>query len=339
MNSDNSLDDIDYYFTKLQLLSQNVWDYACERPQINKWLSQFNGQVLTSEEEQKYMICALSKFMYFSQRMVREMLISLYRDYVRSSIIQKIRKENSDTRDLENLNGLYQQDLKNTLFIGVGNPAESGAHLLYIFRQVNDLEKDLFSDLHGAFDIKSSQDGDIPNWTLREKYSNVKRLIFFDDFVGGGTQASRYLAKPFLSIRKNYPSLEITFISLFSTTDGLKRLNEPSIFDGKAICLFELDETFKSCSEKSRYFEHTKEWFEIEKFKSIVQHYGNDLYPDGPLGHSNCELLIGFSHNTPNNTLPVFWKNGYTTDNTIWHPIFARFDKNYGLGVKKNGKV
>lgn len=334
LNSVNDIDDVQSCLSKLQLLSQNVWDYACEKPQINKWLKQFNGQVFEEAEEQKYMIYALTKFMYFSQRMVREMLISLYRDSVRASIIQNIRRNNSHTRNLEQLNNLYDDDLKKTLFIGIGNPAESGAHLLYIFRQVNDLEKNLFSDLHGAFDILSDEENSLPSWKLRDKYSDIKRIIFFDDFVGGGTQASRYLAKPLSSIRKNYPLMEIIFISLFSTTEGLEKLNEKANFNGKATCLFELDKTYKSCSQNPRYFEHSKSWFDLDKFRLIVEHYGDNLYPEGPLGHSQCELLIGFSHNTPNNTLPIFWKNGRTADNSIWHPIFARFDKNYGLGVK-----
>lgn len=334
MTSAKNIDDINSSFIKLKILSQNVWDYACEKPQINKWLKQFNGQVLTENEEQKYMAYALTKFMYFSQRMVREMLISLYRDSVRASIMQNIRRSHSNTRDIRVINNLYEEDLKKTLFIGVGNPAESGAHLLYIFRQVNDLEKNLFSDLHGAFDIIADTENSSLNWKLRDKFSSIKRIIFFDDFVGGGTQASRYLSKPLASIRKNYPEMEITFISLFSTSEGLTKLNEPVNFNGKASCLFELDQTYKSCSNDSRYFEHSNSWFDLEKFKSIVEHYGQKLYAEGPLGHSQCELLIGFSHNTPNNTLPVFWKNGKTIDNSIWHPIFARFDKNYGLGVK-----
>ena len=44
------------------------------------------------------------------------------------------------------------------------------------------------------------------------KNSNYSTIFFFDDFVGGGTQASRYLAKPLASIRKNYPLMEIIFI-------------------------------------------------------------------------------------------------------------------------------
>lgn len=300
-------DDIEKYFDKLQILNQSVWDSVCNKPQINKWLEQFKGNVVSAEEEKKYMIYALSKFMYFSQRMVREMLISLYRDFIRAPIIQDIRRNNGNTTNIEELSKLYSEDLNTTRFIGVGNPAESGAHLLYIFRQVNNLEKKLFCDLHGAFDIVADPDGGTPHWVART--SNIKRYIFFDDFVGGGTQASRYLEKPIASIRSNNPDIELIFISLFSTSNGLSKLNEVQLFNGKASCLFELDDTFKSCSPGSRYFEKHPSWFSIETFRRIAEYYGTFLY-EQPLGHGDCELLLGFSHNTPNNTLPIFWKNG-----------------------------
>lgn len=322
-------DKIEDYFDKLQILNQCVWDNVCDKPQINKWLEQFKGDVIAADDEKKYMIYALSKFMFFSQRMVREMLISLYRDFIKAPIIQNIRRNHENTTNSKQITKLYSENLNTTRFIGVGNPAESGAHLLYIFRQVNNLEKKLFCDLHGAFDIVTDPNGEAPQWVARVE--NIKRYIFFDDFVGGGTQASRYLEKPIASIRNNNPDIELIFISLFSTSNGLSKLNEEKLFNGKASCLFELDETFKSCSTGSRYFEKHPTWFSIETFRTIAQHYGTPLY-EKALGHGDCELLLGFSHNTPNNTLPIFWKNGSMNGSSIsWFPIFERFDKNYGL--------
>ncbi|WP_447293762.1 phosphoribosyltransferase-like protein, partial [Acinetobacter baumannii] len=89
------------------------------------------------------------------------------------------------------------------------------------------------------------------------------------------------------------------------------------------------DESYKSCTTGARYFKKV-DWFNMENFKKIIEHYGSPLYSN-PFGHSDCELLIGFSHNTPNNTLPVFWKDGYIPEtNNSWFPIFKRFEKNYG---------
>ncbi|WP_151779139.1 phosphoribosyltransferase-like protein [Acinetobacter bereziniae] len=312
--------------SKLKILASDIWDNAIKMPQIEAWLSQFTGQILSEEEEKLYMSLALSKFIFFSQRMIREMLISLYRDYFRTPIIHEIRKANNHTTNFELLNNLYNEELKLSRFISVGNPAESGAHLLYIFRQVNDLKKFLFRDLYHAFNAESDENGKI-KWIARD--INIKRYVFFDDFVGGGTQITGYLKDTLANIKENNPDIQISFISIFSTTQGLEVLNHPNVFDGNAVCLFELDESFKSCTSGARYFKKV-EWFNMENFKKIIEHYGSPLYSN-PFGHSDCELLIGFSHNTPNNTLPVFWKDGYIPEmSNSWFPIFKRFEKNYG---------
>ncbi|MFX1257225.1 MAG: hypothetical protein ACFFAN_05175 [Promethearchaeota archaeon] len=44
---------------------------------------------------------------------------------------------------------------------------------------------------------------------------------------------------------------------------------------------------------------------EIEKATRIFEKYGKILYPKGPLGYGGKGLLIAFSYNTPNNTLPI----------------------------------
>jgi hypothetical protein len=59
--------------------------------------------------------------------MTKEMLISLYRDFIEYPIRQKFLNE----VDVEKL---FKEELNQTRFLGMGNPAESGAHLLYYFR-------------------------------------------------------------------------------------------------------------------------------------------------------------------------------------------------------------
>ena len=55
----------------------------------------------------------------------------------------------------------------------------------------------------------------------------------------------------------------------------------------------------------------------------MCEKYGNKLTKGYPLGYGGCQLLLGFSHNTPNNTLPIFW-----CDNN-WTPFFKRYNKKY----------
>jgi hypothetical protein len=56
----------------------------------------------------------------------------------------------------------------------------------------------------------------------------------------------------------------------------------------------------------------------------MVEKYGKKLYKNHMLGYKDSQLLLGLEHNTPNNTLPIFWSE------EEWSPIFKRYGKNCG---------
>lgn len=307
---------------KLNVLVNHAWDQEIGSPQIDAWIKNFNGGFIAPDEEERYCLFMLSRFMYFGKRLVREMLKSLFRDHFQNPMRQRIRRNNGNTRDSVLIDQMYAQELATTRFISIGNPSESGAHLLYYFRQVNHLSKDLFHDISSAFTSIADRSGQIRS-IPREP--TVSRYIFFDDLVGSGDQASLYLAKELKKIREGTKNLDIRFMSLFAATEGLKRLNSPMLFDGNATCLFELDGTFKAFEDNSRYFSSPPSWFDIKTAKGIANHYGCKLF-GAPLGYRDGQLLLGFSHNTPDNTLPIFWKEDGAYP---WAPIFIRFNKVY----------
>lgn len=314
---------IDLYESKLRILVEHAWDQEVRWPNIQAWKNNFSGLAFDEIDEQLYGIFALSRFMYFSKRLIREMLKSLYRDHFESPLLQRIRRRCRGTRDSHLIRKLYEKELASTRFIGVGNPAESGAHLLYYFRQVNYLSKNLFVDFYSAFKPTIDKAGNI---ILTQCDPNVSRYVFFDDLVGSGTQASCYLSREFVKIRANNPHIELRFMSLFATSVGLEKMNSNKLFDGNAMCLFELDDSYKAFNPTSRYFINHPPWLSIDKLRQLATLYGRRLQPSRALGYKDGQLLLGFSHNTPDNTLAIFWDEGHLKP---WHPVFARFDKKY----------
>jgi hypothetical protein len=320
------------YEAKLRILAEHAWDQEVRWSNIEGWKKNFSGSAFDENEEQLYGIFALTRFMYFSKRLIREMLKSLYRDHFESNLLQQIRRSCGGTRDSAVIRPLYEKELANTRFIGVGNPAESGAHLLYYFRQVNYLQKDLFVDFFGAF-LPTAVAPNIIKYEQREK--EVTRYVFFDDVIGSGTQASQYLAYHLACVRAANPGIDLRLMSLFATSKGLEKLNEKDLFDGKAMCLFELDHSFKAFHQSSRYFLGSPSWFDRKRLLLLAAIYGVKLQPKRALGYKNGQLMIGFSHNTPDNTLPIFWDEGHSKP---WNPVFARFDKKYGSSAESVGK-
>jgi hypothetical protein len=308
--------------SKIRTLINHAWDSEVTWAEIEAWLNNFDGSFLEKSEEQLYAIFAISRYMYFGKRLVREMLKSLYRDHFYSPMRQRIRRNFNGTLDHRIIDNAYTLELNSTRFIGVGNPSESGAHLLYYFRQVNYLSKDLFVDLAAALTYQVSRDRSEILYDIREK--KITRLVFFDDIVGSGTQASEYLT-PYLSgIKATNPSIDIRFMSLFATSAGLSKLNDSKLFDGKAMCLFELDDSFKAFDADSRYFSTSPPWFDRQKMFDLTEDYGKKLWPNHPFGYKNGQLLISFSHNTPDNVPPIFWA---VSGQIPWAPAFVRYHK------------
>jgi hypothetical protein len=311
------------YQQKLRVIVEQAWDGEIRWPEIEAWVHNFTGESGSAEDEQRLALLMLTRFMYFSKGLVRQMLKAVYRDQIESPIKQRIRRNCGNTRDFELVQRLYNDELASTRFIGVGNPAESGAHLLYYFRQVNYLKKDLFSDVAGAFVPSADRTGQI---IYKQREAQVARYVFFDDLVGSGTQATQYL-KPYIKlIRENSPGVELRFVSLFATTSGLEKLSASDFFGKDVTTLFELDDTYKAFGQESRYFNAPPDWFSLDALKNMCSLYGGKLNPGIPLGYKDGQLLLGFSHNTPDNVPPVFWNEGRTVP---WRPIFVRYDKKY----------
>jgi hypothetical protein len=92
--------------------------------------------------------------------------------------------------------------------------------------------------------------------------------------------------------------------------------------------VFEIDDSFKCLEPGSRIFPPSETIFDRNKTLAMCQKYGAQLCPAHPLGYKNGQLLIGFSHNTPDNTLPIFWAESKTP--SPWIPMFKRYHKIYG---------
>jgi hypothetical protein len=310
---------------KLERLMVHVWSNGYDKRNIDTWLKNFDGSFCQDIEKEKYFaLHLLSHFLFFNQNMVRQMLSSAYADLYVVPLKQEIRKKLDNTLDYKIIQEYFKSELEKTLFIGAGNPSESGAHLLYYFRQVNNLSKERFSDFYGVFSEKIiDQVYGVPtNVEVGFLRKDISKIVFFDDLVGSGTQITDYLKARIAAIRSSAPDVKLQFISLFCTKKAMDMLNLPDMFDSQASSLFLLDETFKAFHEKSRNFKKDGEPSNNE-LENFCRHYGESLLQQHPLGYKDGQLMIGFSYNTPDNTLPIFWFSHQ------WKPIFQRYSKIY----------
>jgi hypothetical protein len=139
---------IDELQVKLKALDETLWERRAQWPHVEKWMGQFKKDANPENDEQLQMLFLASHFMYFGVLQVRALLRSLFRDLYQYKAVAQIRRSNGDTRDRDFIDREFRKVLSETRFLGVGNPSESGSHLLYYFRQESHLGKQYFINSH-----------------------------------------------------------------------------------------------------------------------------------------------------------------------------------------------
>ena len=119
----------------------------------------------------------------------------------------------------------------------------------------------------------------------------------------------------------------VAYYVLFATTDGIGKVRHEVGFN-EVACIYELDSTFKCFDERARYFADHPADIEKAFAEGMSREYGLALVPSHPLGYDDCQLLIAFHHNTPDNTLPIIWYD--EPSGVPWTPVFRRYPKSYG---------
>ena len=286
---------------KIKTLSSVAWGGNCDYRLVANWLRQFTGDSgLPKDVERRQMLHLLSNFLYFGAREIQELLRSVYRDLFEYRIVQSIRRTHNDTTDPKIIRRLYAEQLNATRFLALGGPSESGTHLLYLFRQQNHLPSNLFISTNALF-------SDAQETGLR--YPNVRTYVFLDDFAGSGAQAQRQSDAIVRRIKRANPAVAINYYVLFATTKALSAIASAKLFN-EVNTVFELRDDYRAFSTTSLFFSVPVAGVSQSDSRQVAEHYGRRLFPSEPLGFRNGEMIVGFAHNVPNNTLPIFWAPG-----------------------------
>lgn len=289
--------------------------------EIKRWLEQFDMNAAIQDDEQIHALYLLTHFLYFDQDALRVLLKSVFRDLYRTPILHTIRRDNADTLDQAFLEQRFSQTLEQTRFLGVGNPSESGVHLLYYFRQENALKKTLFINTHEIFRSVRDNTNQV---SIKIRVPSIRRYVFIDDVCGSGTQARDYLRDEVEALKALDPSVKASYFVLFATPAGLTAVRGLNCFD-EVEAVFELDESFKCLEPTARIFNPPAAEYDRAKVRATCHRHGTSLWSTHPLGYKDGQMLLGFSHNTPDNTLPIFWMQ-----DDQWFPVFKRYHKDYG---------
>lgn len=316
------------YRNKIKTLKEWIWGQDVSSNDIEKWVQNFRGEFDGDRgREQINALHLLSQFMYFTQKEIRLLLVSVYRDLYYKPLIQDIRKHFPEISS-EELSDKIKEKIKVTRFLGIGNSSESSCLLLYYFRQVNELSTDIFIDNCDIYEYTA--EGSISGLKTNKDGQDIEYYIFLDDISGTGTQAKSHFEKiNYKHILDLNPNAKILYFTLLRTSTSYELFNT-ELREIKFKTIFELDDTYKCYGSESRHFvgknasdAHTQE---KEYSKNVCKKYMIPKVESYEIcGFKNSQLLLGFFYNTPNNTLPIFW-----FEDTSWSPVFKRYSKEIG---------
>jgi hypothetical protein len=160
----------------------------------------------------------------------------------------------------------------------------------------------------------------------------IRRLVLIDDFCGSGTTATRAMTSQVQPALEHFQALgvpepEIVFLFICGTEAGTAKVRGDTRVTA-SDCALLFDRSFKVVDVSSRFFGSGTPLGALGisrlKAREILNHYGTIAYKAHPLGYKNGQLLLAFDHNTPNNTLPIFWK---ADEGTGWKAILPRHTK------------
>ena len=313
--------DTEPLYAKIKTLNEFLWEGRTPRAAIDEWLNNFRGELAGEPLERAHALYLLSKFLYFGEREVRALLRAMFQDLVRNPLTVEARKSVANGNNFNEVHQAFVKELDRTRFAALGGPSESGTHILYQFRQENKLLTNSFPNLR---DLVTGPLNDArTNWVHPE----IERLIFIDDFCGTGQQVTEMAGKTIPQLQGAAHNigvdLEVWYLTLLATKDGLEYVEQTSLFQ-QVRSLSILDDTYRAFGQNSQYFMDPPDYIDKDKCEQIISYYGNRIFPQAPLGYGNCQLLLGFRHNVPDNTLPVMWLNARVP---WWRPIFERSHK------------
>jgi hypothetical protein len=230
---------------------------------------------------------------------------------------------------LKNLEGLVRQDavranvalvldskgvVQNRLVTHTDEPGKSGSEVLKQYRSANRIHESYCGSPQKVVAYVAGHPG--PEYIV----------VSVNDFVGSGQSAIEGLEKRLLlplrqSQSVDMSKLHIVYATVAGFEDGLQSIENAfaGVLSVFAARTFSSED--KAFSEDNDIFETAAERI---RARDVAQRFGAQLEKNQPLGFEDSQALVVFPDNVPNNSLPIFYKEGQLQNGHPWRPLFPR---------------
>ncbi len=230
-----------------------AWRNGLELSVIEKWLNNFSGRALGDKEQERNLaLWMLYNFTYFNEEEVKHLCKLMLRKYLHSTLVGKKVK-------LDNINEL----LRKSRFMPLGKNSESGAYILYLFRQENDLPVSSFGDIVGG--------------------NSEWNYVFVDDMTLSGSQALRYVRRvKYAGYEIKEEDLKDSFLDRIKEREAYPLIKYISNYfgDGTLDKKHIVDIINEKVIRNTGFFSETRDLFNKNTFevylKNIIDKYNED---------------------------------------------------------------
>jgi len=185
-------------------------------------------------------------------------------------------------------------NLQNCLFAPVGGITSGATHIIKLFQEENHLSEQVFYEV-----------------TQLKPSRKKQTLVLLDDFIGSGNAFCKFYKKHGLEQKIEEMDLEIYCGALTAFEKGITKIKEKT----------GIDVAFGNLLEQEQYQVRDGKVFtekERPKIEDLITKYKSRLPKQYLWGYDDCQLLIAFQSNIPNNSISILWcKNG-------WSPLISR---------------
>ena len=261
---------------------------------IRAWLEQADSHV-----QQRMLFKLLQNVRFFRVPEVREKFVHAHR-WIRTKLPVPVRKSRAQRRD----------DILVSFADGHG---KSGSHYAEIYQQANDIV---------SKNVETPSKLGAALGRIREQ--RQVGLVLVDDMIGTGRNLVDKLSglSEVFKQAKVGADIPLSVVVLCGTVEGEQRVRT-YLADSMPNADLEICEMLESrhfaFGDSIGFWETEDEKMEA---KALVMDLGVRVQKNKPLGFDNQGLLLTFSRNCPNNSLPIL--HGSAKGERPWNPLFPR---------------
>ncbi len=258
---------------------------------VRAWLNQF-----ASNTESRLMFQLLQELRFYNESKIREKL-SVIHTSVKRGIVEIVSRSKRVRKDF--------------ILSSFGAISKSSTSYARMYASENKITVNNIVSFHKIGKIL-------------EKRNDVQGIVFIDDIIGSGNTVIEHLEEidcnyGDILADNNVKIVVAAICGLASNIAKIEKRGNRYKYQLEVMVPDLLTKEDQSFSDKSIIF---KDEYERKEAEKISFKYGVQLYRKHPLGYDNCQLLVVFHDNCPDNSLPILWISG----NSVlgWKPLFKR---------------